>query len=159
MLNLPNIVSKFIKTKMIQYPLNNLTAAVARWPHGCRRQCSEVAVPALVGSNPTEGGGFFRRKETPPGHGWCVCLVGADGRVVEGRATLSRHHREVSRVRIPGRMASHGCLCCISCCVVQKEKRRREGGCGWPGKVPRSPAAQRKKEEKADRKVPDRPVR
>jgi hypothetical protein len=26
----------------------------------------------------------------------CVCLVGADGRVVEGRATLSRHHREVS---------------------------------------------------------------
>jgi hypothetical protein len=46
---------------------------VARWPHGCRRQCSEVAVPALVGSNPTEGGGFFRRKETPPGHG-CVCM-------------------------------------------------------------------------------------
>jgi hypothetical protein len=46
---------------------------VARWPHGCRRQCSEVAVPALVGTNPTEGGGFFRRKETPPGHG-CVCM-------------------------------------------------------------------------------------
>jgi hypothetical protein len=45
----------------------------ARWPHGYRRQCSEVAVPALVGSNPTEGGGFFRRKETPPGHG-CVCM-------------------------------------------------------------------------------------
>jgi hypothetical protein len=34
----------------------------------------------------------------------CVCLSGADGRVVEGRATLFRHHREVSRVRIPGRM-------------------------------------------------------
>jgi hypothetical protein len=46
---------------------------VARWPHGCRRQCSEVAVPALVGSNPTEGGEFFRRKETPQGHG-CVCM-------------------------------------------------------------------------------------
>jgi hypothetical protein len=29
--------------------------------------------PALVGSNPTERGGFFRRKETPPGHG-CVCM-------------------------------------------------------------------------------------
>jgi hypothetical protein len=28
---------------------------------------------ALVGSNPTEGGGFFRRKEPPPGHG-CVCM-------------------------------------------------------------------------------------
>jgi hypothetical protein len=25
-------------------------------------------------------------------------------RVVEGRATLFRHHREVSRVQIPGRM-------------------------------------------------------
>jgi hypothetical protein len=47
--------------------------AKEKWPHGCRRQCSEVAVPALVGSNPTEGGGFFRRKETPPGHG-CVCM-------------------------------------------------------------------------------------
>jgi hypothetical protein len=46
---------------------------LARWPHGCRRQCSEVAVSALVGSNPTEGGGFFRRKETPPGHG-CVSM-------------------------------------------------------------------------------------
>jgi hypothetical protein len=46
---------------------------VARWPHGCRRQCSEVAVPALVGSNLTEGGGFFPRKEPPPGHG-CVCM-------------------------------------------------------------------------------------
>jgi hypothetical protein len=51
-------------------------------------------------------------------------------------------------------------MCCISCCVVQKEKRRREGGCGWPGKVPRSPAAHKKeKRKKADRKVPDRPVR
>jgi hypothetical protein len=40
--------------------------------------------------------------------------------------------------------ASHGCLCCISCCVVQKRKRRREGGRGWPGKVPRSPAAHKK---------------
>jgi hypothetical protein len=46
---------------------------VARWPHGCRRKYSEVAVPMLVGSNPTEGGGFFQRKETPPGHG-CVCM-------------------------------------------------------------------------------------
>jgi hypothetical protein len=46
---------------------------VARWPHGCRRQCSEVAVPALVGSNLTEGGGIFSRKKPPPGHG-CVCM-------------------------------------------------------------------------------------
>jgi hypothetical protein len=46
---------------------------VARWPHGCRRKYSEVAVPMLVGSNPTEGEGFFQRKEPPPGHG-CVCM-------------------------------------------------------------------------------------
>jgi hypothetical protein len=52
-----------------------------------------------VGSNLTEGGRFFPRKEPPPGHG-CVCMsFRADGRVVEGRATLFRHHREVSRVR------------------------------------------------------------
>jgi hypothetical protein len=50
--------------------------------------------------------------------------------------------------------ASHGCLCCISCCVVQNGKRRREGGRGWPGKVPRSPAARKRKktrEEKTSR--------
>jgi hypothetical protein len=41
------------------------TNKVARWPHGCRRQCSEVAVLALVSSNLTEGGGFF----PPLGHG------------------------------------------------------------------------------------------
>jgi hypothetical protein len=39
-------------------------------------------------------------------------------------------------------------LCCISCCVVQKEKRRREGGCGWPRKVPRSPAAHKKRKKR-----------
>jgi hypothetical protein len=44
---------------------------VARWPHGCRRKYSEVAVPMLVSSNLTEGGGFFPRKKPPPGHG-CV---------------------------------------------------------------------------------------
>ncbi|KAJ3617190.1 hypothetical protein MTP99_007437 [Tenebrio molitor] len=51
----------------------HLQKLVARWPHGCRRKYSEVAVPMLVGSNPTEGGGFFQRKETPLGHG-CVCM-------------------------------------------------------------------------------------
>jgi hypothetical protein len=57
--------------------------------------------------------------------------------------------------------ASHGCLCLYSCCGVQKKgERRREGGRGWPGKVPRNPAAPHRKKEKkkADRKVPDRPV-
>jgi hypothetical protein len=50
-------------------PIKQVWCKVARWPHGCRRQCSEVAVPALVGSNLTEGGGFFPRKEPPPDHG------------------------------------------------------------------------------------------
>ncbi|KAH0817963.1 hypothetical protein GEV33_004828 [Tenebrio molitor] len=71
--------------------------SLARWPHGCRRQCSEVAVPALVGSNPTEGGGFFQGRNLRRAMDVCICLAGADGRVVEGRPTLFRHHREVSR--------------------------------------------------------------
>jgi hypothetical protein len=48
--------------------------------------------------------------------------------------------------------------------VVQKGERRGEDGRGWPGKVPRSPAAplrkkegRRRKKQLADRKVPDRP--
>jgi hypothetical protein len=63
----PCIIPRLLWTCLrISYP-------VARWPHGCRRKYSEVAVPMLVGSNPTEGGGFFQRKEPPPGHG-CVCM-------------------------------------------------------------------------------------
>jgi hypothetical protein len=44
----------------------------------------------------------------------------------------------------------------VLCCL----ERRREGGRGWQGKVPRSPAAHKEKrgEKQADRKVPDRPV-
>jgi hypothetical protein len=39
-------------------------------------------------------------------------------------------------------------------CCPERKKEQREGGCGWPGKVPRSPAAHKKeKEEKADRKT------
>jgi hypothetical protein len=45
---------------------------VARWPHGCRRQCSEVAVPALVGSNLTEGGEFFSKEGTSAGPWMCM---------------------------------------------------------------------------------------
>jgi hypothetical protein len=50
----------------------------------------------------------------------CVCLSGADGRVVEGRATLFPHHREVSRVRIPWM------LCVVVFVLCRPEKRRRE---------------------------------
>jgi hypothetical protein len=48
-------------------PIKQVWCKVIRWPHGCRRQCSEVAVPALVGSNLTEGGGFFSKEGTSAG--------------------------------------------------------------------------------------------
>jgi hypothetical protein len=82
----------------------------------------------------------------------CVGLSGADGRVVEGRATLFRHHREVSRVRIPGRMGLPWMFVFVFVLWrPEKGGRRREGGRGWPGKVPRSPAAphRKKREEKS----------
>jgi hypothetical protein len=81
----------------------------------------------------------------------CVCLSGADGRVVEGRATLFRHHCEVSRVRIPGRMG-----------WGRPEKRRKEKK-GWAWVAGKStpqplPHHMRKKEKnKPTAKVPDRP--
>jgi hypothetical protein len=95
---------------------------------------------------------FFQGRNLRRAMDVCVCHSGADGRVVKGRATLFRHHREVTRVQIPGRV---GLPCCISCCDVQKGKRRREGWRGWPGKVPRSPAAHKgkKREEKTSRPV------
>jgi hypothetical protein len=81
-----------------------------------------------VGSNITEGGGFFRRKEPPPGvMDVCVCLSGADDRVVEGRATLFRHHREFSRVRIPDRMGLPWVLCVVVFVLCRPEKGEKRG--------------------------------
>jgi hypothetical protein len=41
----------------------------------------------------------------------CVCLLGADGRVVEGRInTLFGHHREVSTGSSPVGKGAHGCI-------------------------------------------------
>jgi hypothetical protein len=80
----------------------------------------------------------------------CVCLAGADGRVVGGRATLFRHHREVSRVRIPGRMASHGCcVVCVSCRPEKKESCGEERvGVGGRGKYPGAPPHHQRKKGK-----------
>jgi hypothetical protein len=79
---------------------------------------------------------FFEGRNLRRAMDVCVCLSGADGRVVEGRATLFRHHREVSRVRIPGRMDV--VCCCIR--VVSSRKRRRERvGVGSRGKYPGAP--------------------
>jgi hypothetical protein len=62
----------------------------------------------------------------------CVCLSGADGRVVEGRATLFRHHREVGRVQIPAEWAFHGC--CVVFVLYRPERRKEKRG--WDRKVP-----------------------
>jgi hypothetical protein len=77
-------------------------ALVARWPHGCRRKYSEVAVPMLVGSIPPKGEDFFKGRNLRPAMDVCVCLSGADGRVVEGRInTLSATTARSARVRVP----------------------------------------------------------
>jgi hypothetical protein len=64
-----NVVSFLVRTTYVK----GIVTKVARWPRGCRRKYSEVAVPMLVSSNLTEGGGFFPREKPPPGHG-CVCM-------------------------------------------------------------------------------------
>jgi hypothetical protein len=67
----------------------------------------------------------------------CVCLSGADGRVVEGRInTLSATTARSARVRVPSGRVPMGVqmLLCMSVNV-------RWNGRGWPGKVPRSPVA------------------
>jgi hypothetical protein len=63
----------------------------------------------------------------------CVCLSGTDGRVVEGRATLFRHHREVRRVQIPGGIGLPWMF--VLCCPEKRKKKR--GGRGMPGKKKR----------------------
>jgi hypothetical protein len=68
----------------------------------------------------------------------CVCLVGADSRVVEGRATLSRHHREVSRVQIPGRMGLPW-MCVFHVVLSRKKKGEERVGVGGRGKYPGAP--------------------
>jgi hypothetical protein len=104
--------------------------------------------PGASGFKSHRRGKIFSKEGTSGGPWMCVYVFQADGRVVEGRATLFRHHREVSRVRIPGRMASHGCLCLYSCCGVQKKEKGEERVAWWPGKVPRSPAAPHKKKRR-----------
>jgi hypothetical protein len=81
------------------------------------------------------GEDFFEGRNLSRAMDVCVCLSGADGSVVEGRATLFRHHREVSRVRIPGRMGLPWMLCCVRFVSSRQrrgEERVAEGGRGWP---------------------------
>jgi hypothetical protein len=46
----------------------------------------------------------------------CVCLLGADGRVVEGRInTLSATTARSARVRVPSGKGAHGCINVVVC--------------------------------------------
>jgi hypothetical protein len=84
----------------------------------------------------------------------CVCLVGADGRVVEGRATLSRHHREVSRVQIPGRMGLPWMLCVVVFVLCRPEKGEERGWAWVAGESTPKPrrTTKEKMRNQADRK-------
>jgi hypothetical protein len=73
--------------------------------------------PGASGFESHRRGSIFSKEETSS-MDVCVCLAGADGRVVGGRATLFRHHREVSRVRI--RPPMDVVLCAFR--VVQKKE-------------------------------------
>jgi hypothetical protein len=53
----------------------------------------------------------------------CVCLSGADGRVVEGHS--SDHHREVGRVQI---LAHPWMSCCVHIVSARKEKGEERVG-------------------------------
>jgi hypothetical protein len=76
----------------------------------------------------------------------CVCLSGADGRVVEGRATLFRHHREVSRVQSPWMFVLYFVLCC-------PERKKKKRVCvGGRGKYPGAPPHIREKKERKKNK-------
>ncbi|KAJ3626830.1 hypothetical protein MTP99_017298 [Tenebrio molitor] len=52
----------------------------------------------------------------------CVYLVGADGRVVEGRInTLSATTARSARVRVPSGKGAHGCISVVYVCECEVE--------------------------------------
>jgi hypothetical protein len=114
--------------------------------------------PGASGFESHRRGRIFSKEGTSAGPWMCVYVF--QGLTV--RWWKEERHSSDTTARSAG-FKSHGCLCCISYCVAQKGKRRREGVRGWPGKVPWSPAAHKGKKERkkkqADRKVPDRSVR
>jgi hypothetical protein len=95
-----------------------------------------------------KGEDFFQGRNLRRAMDVCVCLSGADGRVMEARATLFRHHRDVSRVQIPGRMGLPWVCAVFRVVLSRKEKGEERGGRGWPGKVPRNPPAHKGKKER-----------
>jgi hypothetical protein len=58
----------------------------------------------------------------------CVCLSGADGRVVEGRATLFRPPPRGRQDSNPGRMGHPWMSCCVHIVSSRKEKGEERVG-------------------------------
>jgi hypothetical protein len=78
--------------------------------------------PGASGLESHRRGRIFSKEGTSAGPmNVCVCLSGADGRVVEGRATLFRHHREVGRKEKGEEHMWSGC-------DEMRERRERRSG-------------------------------
>jgi hypothetical protein len=69
----------------------------------------------------------------------CVCLSGADDRVVEGKETLFRPPPRGRQGSNPGRMGHPWMLCCDRIVSSRKEKRVERVGVGDRGKYPGAP--------------------
>jgi hypothetical protein len=111
--------------------------------------------PGASGFESHRRGRIFSKEGTSVGP-W-ICVYVFQGLTV-GWWKEERHSSDTTArsagFKSQARWASHGC--CVVFVLCRKEKRGRRG---WPGKVPRSPAAHKEKERKkqADGKVPDRP--
>jgi hypothetical protein len=67
--------------------------------------------PDASGFESHRRGRIFSKEGTSAGPWMCVCLLGADGRVVEGRInTLSATTARSARVRVPSGKGAHGCI-------------------------------------------------
>jgi hypothetical protein len=91
-------------------------------------------------------GRIFSKQRTSAGPWMCVYVF--QGLTVgwwKEERHSSDHHREVGWVQIP---ATHGCRVVFVLC---RPERRGEGGRGWPGKVPRTPAAPPKEKKRGEK--------
>ncbi|KAJ3616786.1 hypothetical protein MTP99_011325 [Tenebrio molitor] len=89
----------------------------------------------------------------------CVCLSGADGRMVEGRATLFRPPPR-GRQGSPAGWATYGCR--VVCVLCRPERRKERRGWAWVAgestpEPHRTTKGKKREKQLADRKVPDRP--
>jgi hypothetical protein len=117
--------------------------------------------PGASGFESHRRGRIFSKEGTSAGPWMCVYVY--QGLTVGWWKEERERHSSDTIARSAG-FESHGC--CVVCVSCRPEKERRGadrvgvGGRGWPGKVPRSPAAPLKEKGKTlvDRKVPDRPI-